>query len=126
MAPGGRVIIINEAHGLRKEVIELLLNGLESMFKHTCIIFTTTKAGEERLEDGQIDAKPLMDRCLPLTLTNQGLAEAFASRVLEIMRIEGLGDCSLASAKRLIQSCQNSMRGALQAVDSGIMIGGAA
>jgi hypothetical protein len=120
--PGGRVLIINESHGLSRACIEILLDGLESLPAHACIIFTTTKQGEDRLFEDQIDSGPLVDRCLTLTLTNQGLADAFAQRALEIARTEGLDGQPLAQYKRLAQRCKNSMRAMLQEIDAGVML----
>lgn len=118
-APGGRVLVCNEAHGLSRACIEVLLDGLENLPAHACVIFTTTKVGEERLFDDQIDASPLLARCLPLTLTSQGLSKVFAERILEVCRVEGLGSPTMAQAVRLVQDCKNSMRAALQEVDAG-------
>ena len=60
---GGRAYIINEAHGLRKAIIRRLLGLLERIPDHVCIVFTTTRQGESKLFDEQIDANPLLSRC---------------------------------------------------------------
>jgi len=101
----------------------VLLDGLESIPGHATVIFTTTTLGEERLFEGQIDAGPLMDRCITLGLTNQGLAAAFATRAMEIALAEGLdGGQGLAGYVALAKRCKNSMRAMLQEIDSGAMM----
>lgn len=75
------VIICNEAHGLDRGQVRELLGLLEPIPPSFVWVFTTTWAGQSWLEDSQIDAAPLMSRCVdgePVRLTNQGLAEAFA------------------------------------------------
>jgi len=118
----GRAWIINEAHGLRKPIIRQLLGILERLPAHCVVIFTTTRDGQESLFDDQIDAHPLLSRCVVLTLTNQGLAPAFAKRAREIAEAEGLNGKPDAAYLRLVQRCHNNMRAVLQAVESGEML----
>ena len=49
MAPGkgGRAFIINEAHGLMRQIIRRFLGVLERIPKHVCFVFTTTKLGQK-------------------------------------------------------------------------------
>jgi replication-associated recombination protein RarA len=119
---GGRAWIINEAHGLRKPVIRQLLGILERLPHHCAVIFATTRDGQESLFDDQIDAHPLLSRCVVLTLTNQGLAQAFAGRPREIAEAEGLNGKPDSAYLRLVQRCRNNMRAVLQAVESGEML----
>ena len=124
LGKGGRAWIVNEAHGLRKPIIRQLLGILERLPSHCVFIFTTTKDGEESLFDEQIDANPLLSRCIVVKLTNQGLADAFAERAREIAQSEGLDGQSIAAYKRLVQRSRNNMRAVLQAIESGDMLGG--
>ena len=87
---GGRAIIINEAHGLSKAAIRQLLVTLERIPSHVVWCFTTTVDGQESLFDDQIDAHPLLSRCVELPLSRRGLAEAFAERARTIAQTEGL------------------------------------
>jgi len=119
---GGRAWIVNEAHGLRKPIIRQLLGILERLPRHCVVIFTTTRDGQESLCDEQIDAQPLLSRCVQITLTNQGLAPAFAKRAREIASSEGLNGKPESAYPRLVQRCRNNMRAVLQAIEAGEML----
>ncbi len=119
---GGKAYIINEAHGLRKAIIRRLLGLLERIPDHVCIIFTTTKIGESKLFDDQIDANPLLSRCAKIELTNQGLANVFAERCRKIATRENLNGKSLQSYIKLAQNCKNNCRQMLMAIESGDML----
>jgi replication-associated recombination protein RarA len=122
LGKGGRAWIVNEAHGLRRALVRQLLGILERLPGHCVVIFTTTRDGEQSLFDDQIDAHPLLSRCVLLPRTNQGLAQAFAKRAREIAETEGLNDKPHAAYLRLVQRCHNNMRAVLQAVESGEML----
>ena len=110
LGKGGRAWIINEAHGLRAPVIRVLLGILERLPAHCCVVFTTTKDGQDSLFEGEIDAHPLLSRCHAVSLTNQGLASAFAKRAREIATAEELNGQSEAAYVKLAQRCKNNMR----------------
>ena len=117
----GRAVIVNEAHGLRADTIETLLDALERIPEHTCWVFTTTREGEERLFEG-IDAPPLLSRCTPLALTTQGLNKVFAARAREIAQREGKDGAELARYERLAKDRKNNFRAILQDIDAGCML----
>lgn len=119
---GGRAYIINEAHGLRKAVIRLLLGVLERLPRHVVVIFTTTRIAQEKLFEDQIDADPLLSRCIQVTLTNQGLAKVFAEHCKAIAEREGLDGKPLANYVRMVQDYHNNCRAALQHIESGLML----
>ena len=119
---GGRVWIINEAHGLRKPVIRQLLGILERLPGHVAVIFTTTRDGQDSLFEDEIDAHPLLSRCIVFALTNQGLSRPFAERAKWIAQREGLDGQPIEKYVKLVQRCRNNMRAVLQAVDSGEML----
>ena len=119
---GGRCFIINEAHGLRKASIRRLLGLLERIPSHVCIIFTTTKQGEAQLFDDQIDADPLLSRCIKIELSNQGLAKVFAEHCRQIATAENLNGKPVESYVRLAQNCKNNCRAMLQQIESGYML----
>jgi len=119
---GGHCIIINEAHGLRRDTIRQLLVTLERIPSHCIFCFTTTKLGEKDLFEDQIDASPLLSRCVEISLTNQGLAPLFASRAQVIAVSEGLDGQSPEEYLKLARRCSNNMRMMLQEIDSGAMM----
>lgn len=119
---GGRAIVVNEAHGLRAPIVRQLLGLLERLPSHVVVIFTTTRDGEEKLFDDQIDASPLLSRCVEVRLTSQGLCKPFAARVKQIAEAEGLDGQPIARYEQLARDCKNNMRRMLMAVESGTMV----
>jgi len=119
----GRAFIINEAHGLRVWMIRRLLGLLERIPKHVVFIFTTTKAGQAGLFEQQIDAGPLLSRCVNIPLnSNDGLAKVFAKHCKRIAEAEGLDGKPLSVYIELARELKNNCRAMLMAVESGQMI----
>ena len=119
---GGKAFIVNESHGLRKASIRRLLGLLERIPAHVCIIFTTTKQGQEKLFEDNVDANPLLSRCIEITLTNQGLAKVFAEHCRNIATAENLNGKSVESYVKLAAKCKNNCRMMLQEIESGCML----
>ncbi len=117
----GRAFIVNEAHGLRKPIVRRLLGLLENLPSHVCFIFTTTKLGQEKLFEDDIDASPLLSRCTQITLTNQGLNGIFTEHCKRIAQDEGLDGKPIEQYKRLAQNCKNNCREMLMSIESGEM-----
>ena len=115
----GWAILCNESHGLRKDTIRALLVALEDIPDYVVWIFTTTSEGQENLFADQIDAHPLLSRCIELPLARRGLAEAFAKRAHEIAEAEGINGRSPADYLRLAKDSRNSMRAMLQRIEAG-------
>lgn len=115
---GGYALIVNEAHGLRKDIIIKLLDVLERLPRHAVVIFTTTSDGQERLFEEQVDAGPFASRCKMVSLT-ANCAQAFAEHVKNIAMAEGIDGQPLEKYIRLAKETRNNMREMLQAVVSG-------
>ncbi len=118
---GGRAYIVNEAHGLKSSTIRQLLVLLERLPGHVCLIFTTTRDGQDSLFDDEADAHPLLSRCIELALTTQGLAKPFAARAREIAQAEGLDGQPPAAYVRLCAKHHNNFRSVLQSIEAGEM-----
>jgi DNA polymerase III gamma/tau subunit len=118
---GGRAVIVNEAHALRKDVIRQLLVSLERIPPHVVWVFTSTVEGTDTLFEDCQDASPLLSRCIRLDLARRDLARPFAERAKAIAEKEGLDGLPVERYVRLIQKHRQNLRAALQEIESGAM-----
>ncbi len=107
-----RVYIVNEAQGMSKTVVEMLLDFLENS-RSSVVLFTTTTDNLELFEDSHLDAHPLRSRCRCIALESQGLAKAFSKRIASKT---GLDESKVYSWFR---NNGSNMREAWQAVEAG-------
>lgn len=114
----GRAVIINEAHGLRKDSVRKLLTMLERIPRHVVWIFTTTDAGMKSF-DG-IDADPLLSRTLQVQLESN--LRAFARRAQKIAEHVKLGGAKAAEYLQLAKECRGNLRMMLSRIEAGEMI----
>ena len=117
MGGKGRAIIVNEAHGLRADVIRFLLVALERIPSHACWVFTTTDAGQLSLFDG-IDADPLLSRCVRLPLAKD-TCEPYSERARTVAVTEGIDGQPLDDYRLLYRECKGNLRAMLQRVEVG-------
>ncbi len=125
--PSGWALIVNEAHGLRKDTVKTLMNmldGGERIPSYAVMIFTTTEKGEAQLFDGCIDAHPLMSRMqvVPLQSAGEQLTLGFALRCRQIAQTEGLDGKDLSEYVSLVRREKYNLRSCLQKIEAGEMM----
>jgi replication-associated recombination protein RarA len=112
---GFRVVIVNEAHNCSPKGVQLWLTLLERLGPKVAVCFTTTE-GRNKEMFGAFDG-PLKSRCIPLSLTSQGLAEAFAQEAQRIAELEGLGGAEPKEYLALVRKHKNNMRAVLSEIE---------
>lgn len=122
----GRVIIINEAHGLNSAARGQLLTTLERLPNHVAWIFTTTDDGAQKFLEG-FDAPPFLSRCAELPMARRGLADGIAARAVEIAIAEQLAAAVdpaelVKRCLELVKQCRNNFRQVLQKIELGYLL----
>lgn len=136
----GHALVVNEAHGLSKPVIEYLLDVLESIPDHVVVVFTTTNEGESLFEE-KLDAGPFGSRCFDLPIVGfeprelpagrttleqrlnaVGPAREAASWLAGIARAEGLDGRPEAAYVELVTRNRGNLRACLAEIEAGRML----
>ncbi len=118
----GWAIVVNEAHGVRRDCIERFLDLLETLPPFVVFVFTTTNDGADRLFDEQADAPAFASRCVSLPMARRDLAKAFAERAREIAQAEGLDGQPVEAYVKLAQKYKNNFRAMLGEIENGGML----
>lgn len=127
----GRVLIVNEFHRMRKDVVGAFLTLMEpkngGIPNHVLLCFTSTSEGLSQFDE-KFDAAPFISRCNELRLARRGISEPFAKRLAEIAVTEGLvpDGASVADVLprcvRLLKDNANNLRKCLCHVEDGWLL----
>lgn len=124
----GRVLIVNETHRMRQDVVGQFLTLLEdNLPDHVLVIFTTTSDGLEKFEEG-FDAKPFLSRCNELRLSRRGICDPFARRAAEIAVAEQLApdgatvEDVMPRCVKLAKDNGNNLRKMLSHIEDGCLL----
>lgn len=122
-AKRGKAYIVNEAHGLRKDTIRLLLVMLERLPSHVVFCFTTTTTGQQFLFSDDGDAAPLISRCTHVKLENgEETRKAMASRAEKIAKAEGIDGVATSYYLESVDQCRGNLRMLLSRIESGSFV----
>lgn len=113
-----RVFVVNEAHRMKHDAAAAWLTLLERLPYRWLVVFTTMHADAPTLF--KLTGKALVDRCIHLRLSSQGLAPVFARLGRAIARREGLNGQSLKTYENALRrgGVRNSMRALLQRIQA--------
>jgi len=124
----GRAFIIDECHGMRKDIVERFLGILEHIPSHVCFLFTSTREPDPQTTLFETtdpkhdeDERAFVSRCKVVRLTNQGLNKVFAAHCQRIAQGEGLDGKPIAAYEQLARQCRNNCREMLQEIAAGVM-----
>ena len=122
--PSGWALILNEAHGLRKDTIRQLLVTLERLPPYVVVCFTTTGEGRDKLFEDCIDAHPLLSRCieLPFQASGDQLELDFAMQCMLVSRAEAWDGQPVTAYVNLVRKHKSNLRACLQEVEAGGMM----
>jgi len=115
--PHGNALIVNEAHGLRKDTIRRLLVWLEDLAPWTTVVFTTTTKGQMSLFEDHHDAAPLLSRCLSFDLDTKGQVPAFAAHLGKVAEREGI-PVTLDALRFMLAGKSNNLRACLMELET--------
>jgi replication-associated recombination protein RarA len=122
----GRGFVIEEAHTLRKPLIDRLLVVVDTgnIPAHCVWLFTSTKSGVDSLFEDYDDAGPLLSRCTRLEFASRNVAKPLAIRAKQVAELEGLDGRPLEDYVRLVNEHNGNMRAVLNEIEAGRMMPG--
>jgi len=122
----GRAFIVEEAHTLRKPLIDRLLVVVDTgnIPSHCVWLFTSTKSGMDSLFEDYDDAGPLLSRCTRLEFASRNVAKFLAVRAKWIAEQEGLDGRPLDDYVRMVNEHNGNMRAVLNDIEAGRMLKG--
>lgn len=115
---GWKVCLVDEAHGMSKQAVQLLLPYLENLPAKRLFIFTSTESLSTALFGNF--TSPLASRCKVFELSAD--VKAMAQHAATIASNEGLNGQPIEAYERLLASCNGNLRAALQQIESGFML----
>jgi replication-associated recombination protein RarA len=113
-----RVVIVNEAHAMTPKAIQAWLTFIERLPARWLIVFTTTEQAEDLF--GNFHG-PFMGRVKPIALKKPGLVEAFAARLRQIARAEGMNGKPLSYYRRAVRANRCDLRTCIQSLEMGVL-----
>jgi replication-associated recombination protein RarA len=109
-----RIVIVNEAHAMTDKAVQAWLTLLDRLPHRWVVVFTTTESFEGLFGNF---GTPLIDRCLHISLTNQGLSVPFSRLAHRIAGREGLNGQPLDVYTARLKKQHNSLRALLQDIE---------
>lgn len=115
---GWKACLVDEAHGMSKQAVQLLLPYLESLPSKRLFVLTST----ESLAGDMFGnfTSPLASRCKVFELSAD--VSAMAEHAAGIANDENLNGQPLEAYEALLASCQGNLRAALQKIEAGFML----
>lgn len=109
--------IVNEAHAMTGRAVQAWLTLLERLPPRRLVCFTTTERAEQDLFG--TFTRPLLSRCLHVSLTTAGLAEAYAPVLKAIAQAEGLDGQPVDYYADAIRRERGNLRSVLSKLEMG-------
>jgi DNA polymerase III delta prime subunit len=114
----GTALIVNEAHGLRSQVVSRWLTTAEKQPSWVTVIFTTTVAGQLEFDE-KFDACPFGSRVKKIRTSNQGFNKPFAARAKQIAEAEGMDGQAIEVYEKRLYEEHNNARALLELIAGG-------
>jgi len=121
---GGHALLVNEAHGLRKDAVRFLLTWIERLPEHAVIVFTSSLPIEDKKQTDLLseighETWPLLSRCTVIKMQERDTADAYAAHLKRIAERENLDGQPVERYKKLVNDCRGNLRRCLQEIEAG-------